>query len=148
MSSEVACASITARRGIRGSVGWALPLLQGPAQASLAASERGRAKGRSSVVCEPRPYERSRWAAHGGSCSIVEVCPPHRGQSWSHRPESRATRRGRNVKAAPTSKGKRRGQGHYRGRDSVEPRPFWVCGYFSSTGLTNRSPSSSSTRTR
>jgi hypothetical protein len=65
----------------------------------------------------PRPYERSRCDEHGRSCSR------HRGQSWSHRPESRATLEGLHAKAAPISKGNRRGQGHYRGRDSVEPRP-------------------------
>src|SRR5215212_8545985 len=55
--------------------------------------------------------------------SLPMLCPPHRGWSWSHRPRSRATRRGRKAEAATITKGNRRGQGHYRGRDSVEPRP-------------------------
>ena len=71
----------------------------------------------------PRPYQRSRCDEHGRSCSRHRGVPPHRGQSWSHRPESRAALEGLHAKAAPISKGKRRGQGHYRGRDSVEPRP-------------------------
>src|SRR5215203_5620571 len=50
-------------------------------------------KGRCPVDRELRPYERSRWAEHGRSCSVVEVCPPHRGQSWSHHLRSRATLR-------------------------------------------------------
>ena len=29
---------------------------------------------------------------------LSEVCAPHRGHVWSHRPRSRATRKGRNAK--------------------------------------------------
>src|SRR5215212_10958553 len=55
-------------------------------------------KGRCPVDRELRPYERSRWAEHRRSCSVVEVCPPHRGQSRSHHLRSRATPRGAKAK--------------------------------------------------
>jgi hypothetical protein len=46
-------------------------------------------------VWELRPYERSRCAEHGRVVAVLsEVCPPHRGWSWSHHPRFRATLQG------------------------------------------------------
>jgi hypothetical protein len=55
---------------------------------------------------------------------LSEVCSPHRGQSSSHHPRSRATQRGRNAKAAP------RGHPKSAAKDSIKaggrkPRPDW-----------------------
>jgi hypothetical protein len=56
------------------------------------------------------------------------VCPSHRGYSWSHRPRSRATQRGRKGKAAFIGKGcsDQRGQQykHYKGRSPHRPGPI------------------------
>ena len=54
--------------------------LRRSAQAGLAAWDRGKAKGRSPVDWELRPYGRSRCAEHVGIAGAIGmVCPPHRG---------------------------------------------------------------------
>jgi hypothetical protein len=81
---------ITARRGM-GDRRVASPILRRPARVGLAASGRGKTKGRSPVAWELRAHDRSRCAEHGEVVSMIsEVCAPHRGQSWSHYPRSRA----------------------------------------------------------
>jgi hypothetical protein len=43
------------------------------------------------------------WELREGATLLSRVCAPHRGESWSHRPRSRATlaKLGREAKAAP-----------------------------------------------
>jgi hypothetical protein len=51
---------------------------------------------------------------------LSEVCPPHRGQIWSHHPRPRATQRGRKAKGRA---GKVRQLGNFgngAARDSIE----------------------------
>jgi hypothetical protein len=72
---------------------------------------RGGAKRRVEAwLVEAPTLDRSRWRRARMSCRILfeELCPPHRVQTWSHHPRSRATQRGRKAKAAPKGESKAR----------------------------------------
>src|SRR5215212_8217885 len=63
----------------------------------------------------------------GGVASVLSgVCPPHLGYSCSHYPRSRATLAKLGGKAKDALEGgpsTKRGQGHYRGRDTPKDTP-------------------------
>jgi len=80
------------------------------------------AKGRSPLTRELRPYERSRRAEHGGSCSYTfrgVPAPPGVG-IVAHR-RFCATLQGHKAKAALQEAGVERGQGHYRRPEPERP---------------------------